>query len=122
MYLVDAVDVISLIVTGISLIVGGISLIVASRTLNITKVTLKWFMDDREDQNKKEFENFIYNNLKDISSYCTDILLMNEKKKFFEVESMEEAEKNIVCGFHYLRTYAISHKLVFFKRVYQRKR
>ena len=115
MCLVDAIDVISLVVAGISLVVAGFSLIVASKTLTVTKVTLKWSMDDRQDQNEKEFENFIYKNLKDISSYCTDILLMNEKGEFFKVETMEEAEKNIICGFHYLRIYAITHKLKFLK-------
>ena len=87
------------------------ALVVATITLIFTIITLLWFKNDRVKQNKKEFEQLIFSNIKSISSYCLDIAKIFDNKSFHGVDKLKEAEEQIYIGFTYLRSYALAHRL-----------
>lgn len=113
---VNPVDIASLIVASVSLIVAGFSFFVACKTLMVTKVTLKWFMDDREIQDEKEFKNeIIFKNIQDISVYILYIAKVRSAVEYISLKEIEKAQKNLVVGRTYIEIYANTHNLPYLK-------
>ena len=91
------------------------SLLIGIATLIVTSITLKWFMDDRKNQDNKEFTNLIYDNIKDISVYKLDIIECNSLGKYTKMARIEEAERQIVLGQSFLDLYGKIHNLPYLK-------
>ena len=86
------------------------TIVIASITLLVTTITLFWFMRDRQKQNKKEFEDLIYNKIKKITVLMIDIAKIKETKTFVDLNDIKEAEKEFTSGFTYLDIYGNTHK------------
>ena len=94
-----------------SLYVSIASLIIACGTLIITYVTLNWFKGDRRTQDDKEFRNFIYEKIKDITFYKFDIIEIHSLGKYTDLQGIEDAEKKIVLGQASIELYADTKNL-----------
>lgn len=93
------------------------SFLVAIITLVFTVITLHWFKNDRENQNKKEFsKEVIYENLHDIAIYILHIIKIRAAKKYIDLKEIDDAQKRIVIGQNYLELYANTHDLPYLKQ------
>lgn len=93
------------------------SFLVAIITLVFTVITLHWFKNDRENQNKKEFsKEVIYENLHDITIYILHIIKIRAAKKYIDLKEIDDAQKRIVIGQNYLELYANTHDLPYLKQ------
>lgn len=122
-YFVEATDVVDLVFNIISGLVGVVALIIAIKSLNVTNTTLsvtnktlKWFQDDRINQDKKEFRNeIIFKNIQSISTYILFIVKTRVNTFYHNLNDLDEAQKNLVIGRTYIGLYAKVHDLPYLK-------